>query len=207
MNAFTSSDWTMYPFSTQNTKDFFNLMAVYLDAVFYPKLDPLNFKQEGHRLELETDSHIKNKDSFVYKGIVYNEMKGAMSSPDQVLARGLLKVLYPLTTYQFNSGGEPSVIPSLTHEQLVAFHRHHYHPSNAYFYTYGNLALKDHLKFIQDRVLKDFDCIDPQTEVPPQARWDEPQSVSVPYPLDKNEDPSNKCQICLAWLMCSCAAV
>jgi len=101
----------MYPFSTQNRKDFFNLMAVYLDAVFYPKLDPLNFKQEGHRLELETDPDSKNKNSLAYKGIVYNEMKGAMSSPAQVMTRSLFQALYPGTTYRFSSGGDPKYIP------------------------------------------------------------------------------------------------
>ena len=127
MNAFTASDWTMYPFSTQNRKDFYNLMGIYLDSAFFPKLDRLSFKQEGHRLEFETDNKL------TYKGVVYNEMKGAMSSPDQVMARSILNALYPDTTYSFNSGGDPAVIPELTYEQLIAFHKHHYHPSNAFF--------------------------------------------------------------------------
>ena len=115
MNAFTSSDWTMYPFATQNRKDYYNLMDVYLDAAFFPDIDELSFKQEGHRL----DAAGKGKDAqLVYKGVVYNEMKGAMSSPDQVMVRSLLNALYPDTTYRHNSGGEPAVIPSLTHEQL-----------------------------------------------------------------------------------------
>ncbi len=194
MNAFTASDWTMYPFSTQNRKDFYNLMDIYLDAAFFPNLNMLNFKQEGHRLELEGEE-------LVYKGVVYNEMKGAMSSPDQVLGRSLLTALYPSTTYRHNSGGEPAVIPTLTHEQLVAFHKRHYHPSNSFFYTYGNLPLKDHLSFIHDKILKKFERIDPKTDVPSQPRWDSPRKASYPYPLGPNEDPAKKYQACVAWLI------
>ncbi len=194
MNALTASDWTMYPFSTQNKKDFYNLMDVYLDAAFFPKLDRLSFKQEGHRLEIEDSGEL------TYKGVVYNEMKGAMSSPDQILVRSLMNALYPSTTYSNNSGGDPAAIPGLTYEQLTAFHRRHYHPGNAFFYTYGNLPLKEHLAFIRERILKKFSRIDPQTEVPSQPRWKTPKTVTYFYPLDRNEEPAKKCQICLAWL-------
>ena len=200
MNAFTASDWTMYPFSTQNKKDFYNLLDVYLDAAFFPNLDSLSFKQEGHRLEVESDSGEKGAFNLAYKGIVYNEMKGAMSSPSEVLARSLLQSLYPSTTYRFNSGGEPALIPQLTHEQLKAFHRRHYHPSNAFFYTYGNLPLKDHLNFIDEKILRHFDTIDPKTEVPSQVRWKGPKYDTYYYHLNKDEDPTKKCQVCLAWL-------
>jgi len=198
MNAFTASDWTMYPFATQNRKDFYNLMDVYLDAAFFPNIEELSFKQEGHRLEVVgegADMHLE------YKGVVYNEMKGAMSSPDQVLVRSLLNALYPDTTYSNNSGGEPSVIPSLTYEQLKTFHARHYHPSNAFFYTYGNLALKEHLAFIEDRVLSHFSLIDPGTDVPSQPRWSAPKTVAYSYPLDPDEDASKKYQACVAWLL------
>ncbi|TES92954.1 MAG: peptidase M16 [Desulfobacteraceae bacterium] len=200
MNAFTSSDWTMYPFSTQNRTDFYNLMDVYLDSAFYPNIEELSFKQEGHRLEIENGT--KDSDSFqlVYKGVVYNEMKGAMSSPNQIMGRSILNALYPETTYSYNSGGDPAVIPELTYDQLKAFHRRHYHPSNAFFYTYGNLPLRDHLKFINDKILKRFEGIDPKTDVPSQPRWSKPKRKTYPYPLGKNEDPSKKCQVCIAWL-------
>ena len=198
MNAFTASDWTMYPFATQTPKDYYNLMGVYLDAAFFPNLDELSFMQEGHRLEIEAQNPVK----LVYKGVVYNEMKGAMSSPDQVMSRSLLNALFTETTYRFNSGGDPTVIPSLTWDQLKHFHSRHYHPSNAYFYTYGNLPLKDHLQFIQDKVLNRFTRIDPGTEVPSQPRWQTPQEVTYYYPLDKNQDPSLKSQACMAWLTC-----
>ena len=199
MNAFTASDWTMYPFSTQNHKDFYNLMSVYLDAVFYPNLEELSFKQEGRRLSIEGDLDSDSLE-LTYDGVVYNEMKGAMSSPDEVMVRSLLHALYPETTYSHNSGGDPAEIPKLTYAQLKAFHRRHYHPSNAFFYTYGNLPLKAHLAFIEDTILKDFNRIDPETTVPSQPRWSEPQSVTYPYPLSVNEDPAQKYQACVAWL-------
>ena len=200
MNAFTSSDWTMYPFSTQNRTDFYNLMDVYLDSAFYPNLDELSFKQEGHRIEIEADSTDTDSWRLIYQGVVYNEMKGAMSSSNQVMVRSILNALYPETTYGFNSGGDPAVIPSLTYEQLKTFHERHYHPSNAFFYTYGQLPLKDHLNFINEKVLKHFERIDPKTDVPSQPRWNRPKTATYSYPLDKSEDPSKKCQVCLAWL-------
>jgi Zn-dependent M16 (insulinase) family peptidase len=198
MNAFTASDWTLYPFATQNRKDFYNLLDVYLDAAFYPRLDRLSFKQEGHRLEFEGDAGSDRP--LVYKGVVYNEMKGAMSSPDQVLGRSLLHALYPDTTYRFNSGGDPEDIPNLTTAELRAFHGRHYHPSNAYFYSYGNLPLEDHLDFIHRKVLGEFQRIDPRTDVPSQPRWSAPREAVYFYPLAPDDDPARKCQIGIAWL-------
>ena len=198
MNAFTASDWTMYPFSTQNRKDFYNLMSVYLDAAFYPLLNELSFKQEGHRLEFEETEDGGSR--LAYKGVVYNEMKGAMSAPDQVMVRSLMNALYPDTTYRFNSGGDPQDIPSLTYEQLKAFHGRHYHPSNAFFYTYGDMPLTGHLDFIEEHVLRHFQRIDPRTEVPSQPRWGRPRTARYAYPLDRSEDTGKKYQACLAWL-------
>ncbi|MBF0378178.1 MAG: insulinase family protein [Desulfamplus sp.] len=198
MNALTASDWTMYPFSTQNEKDFYNLMDVYLDASFFPKLEELSFKQEGHRLEFELLE--SGQEELIYKGVVYNEMKGAMSSPNQILGRALMNALYPDTTYSFNSGGEPSDIPTLTHTQLKEFHARYYHPSNAFFYTYGSLPLEKHLEAITTKVLNRFTAIEPNSEVPSQPRWREPKTVTVPYPLSKDENPEKKYQACVAWL-------
>jgi len=119
MNAFTSSDWTAYPFASQNKKDFNNLLDVYLDAVFFTRLDELDFLQEGHRIEFKeadnTDSELE------YKGVVFNEMKGAMSSPVSVLWQEVSKYLYPTSTYHYNSGGEPQDIPDLSYQQLKDF--------------------------------------------------------------------------------------
>ncbi len=200
MNAFTSSDWTMYPFSTQNRTDFYNLMDVYLDSAFYPNIEELSFKQEGHRLEIEEGTKDSDSVKLVYKGVVYNEMKGAMSSPNQVMVRSILNALYPETTYGYNSGGDPAIIPELTYDQLKAFHRRHYHPSNAFFYTYGDLPLRDHLKFINEKIFAHFESMDPKTDVPSQPRWSTARKNTYSYPLDKNEDPSKKCQVCVAWL-------
>ncbi|MGM0452674.1 MAG: insulinase family protein [Thermodesulfobacteriota bacterium] len=200
MNALTASDWTMYPFATQNKKDFYNLLSVYLDSAFYPKLDALSFKQEGFRIEAEPDPEATDGFRLVYKGVVYNEMKGAMSSPDQVMGRSLLNAVYPDTTYSNNSGGHPAQIPRLTHEDLIAFHRHHYHPSNAFFYTYGDLAMAPHLEYIENNILKDFSRIDPETEVPSQPRWNQPKTATYTYPLDPDESPERKSQACVAWL-------
>lgn len=199
MNAFTSSDWTMYPFSSQNKKDYYNLMDVYLDATFFPNLDELSFKQEGHRLELSDD---ENQTALEYKGVVYNEMLGAMSSPGQVMGRSLLSALYPDTTYQFNSGGEPSDIPNLTWQGLKDFHAMYYHPSNACFYTYGNLDLADTLSFINDKVLSRFTAIEVDSQVPAQPRWNASTTVTQAYAFDDAEKASKKYQACLAWLTC-----
>src|SRR5210317_519427 len=115
-NAFTSSDWTAYPFASQNRKDFNNLLQVYLDAAFFPRLDELDFAQEGHRVEFENPD---DPDSpMAYKGIVFNEMKGAMSSPVRALWDALCERLFPTTTYHWNSGGDPAAIPELTYDQL-----------------------------------------------------------------------------------------
>ena len=127
-------------------------------------------------------------------------MKGAMSSPDQVMVRSMLNAMYPNTTYRYNSGGDPASIPSLTHEQLRRFHQRHYHPSNAYFYTYGNLPLLAHIQMIHDKVLTHHDRINPNTEVTPQPRWKGPKRARYWYPLDSDSDASRKSQVCVTWL-------
>lgn len=197
MNAFTSSDWTMYPFCTQNFKDFYNLADVYLDAAFFPKLDELSFKQEGHRLEL-----VKNgtDEELVYKGVVYNEMKGAMSSPSDIMGRSILKVLYPSTTYSNNSGGEPADIPKLSYEGLKEFHAKFYHPSNSFFYTYGSFSLEEHLKFVDKKVLSKFSLKKMDTTIETQPRWNEPKETTFYFPLSKEEKQTKKYQACVAWL-------
>ncbi|MDT8379699.1 MAG: insulinase family protein [Desulfotignum sp.] len=198
MNAFTASDWTMYPFSSQNEKDYFNLMDVYLDAAFFPKIDELSFKQEGCRLDLDPTQNPE----LVYKGVVYNEMKGAMSSPGQVIGRALLQSLYPDTTYSNNSGGDPLEIPKLTWQDLKAFHSRYYHPSNAQFYTYGNLPLEKTLAFIHDTVLNYFDYLGVDSQVPAQPRWQTPREDTHTYAYSDTESLNKKYQGCVAWLTC-----
>ncbi len=200
MNAFTASDWTMYPFATQNPKDYFNLMDVYLDAAFFPSIDHLSFKQEGHRLDI-IDTGTRDVE-LEYKGVVYNEMKGAMSSPSQVMGRSLLAALYPDTTYRNNSGGEPSDIPKLTWEDLKEFHGRYYHPSNSYFYTYGNLPLEKTLSFISKKVLDQFEPLEIDSKVPSQPRWDMPRKIQQAYAYEDPTDSRKKYQACVAWLTC-----
>jgi Zn-dependent M16 (insulinase) family peptidase len=200
MNAFTASDWTMYPFSTQNPKDYYNLMTVYLDAAFFPRIDELSFKQEGHRLEIVGRNGANVE--LDYKGVVYNEMKGAMSSPDQVLSRSLLSALYPDTTYRFNSGGDPCEIPDLTWQNLKEFHARYYHPSNSFFYTYGNLPLEKTLSFICNKVLDNFERLYIDSRVESQPRWEKPRQVSKAYAYSDPDNAAKKYQACVAWLTC-----
>ena len=124
MNAFTTSDYTAYPFASQNAQDFQNLLEIYLDAVFFARLDSLDFAQEGHRIEFENPED--DSSDLVYRGVVYNEMKGDSSSVISVLYDKLKQHLYPSATYHFNSGGDPTVIPDLTYDQLLDFYKSHY---------------------------------------------------------------------------------
>uniref|UniRef100_A0A8C7WKP7 Pitrilysin metalloproteinase 1 n=1 Tax=Oncorhynchus mykiss TaxID=8022 RepID=A0A8C7WKP7_ONCMY len=165
MNAFTASDFTMYPFSTQNGKDFQNLLSVYLDAVFFPFCI--------HILVFYPTSPL------VFKGVVFNEMKGAFSDNERVYAQHLQNKLFPDHTYGVVSGGEPLAIPDLSWEQLKHFHATHYHPSNARFFTYGDLPLEQHLKQIQEEALSKFERTEPDTAVPNQPHWDRPREDHV----------------------------
>ena len=129
-------------------------------------------------------------------------MKGAMSSPGQVMGRSLLAALYPDTTYRNNSGGEPEVIPDLTWEQLKEFHAEYYHPTNSYFYTYGNLPLEKTLGFICSKVLDEFSAIQINTAVPAQPRWEQPRQETQSYAFSDPEEIEKKFQACVAWLIC-----
>ncbi len=200
MNAMTASDWTVYPFSSMNRKDFHNLLDIYLDAAFFPLLTERDFSQEGHRLEF---SELDNPASpLEYKGVVYNEMKGAMSDPSSLLGRRMDKHLFPTTTYRHNSGGEPEDIPDLTWQQLKEFHASYYHPSNAWFYTAGNLDLTEILGIVEDRVLRHFDRLELDSEVPLEKRLDAPRKVTELYPLDAGEPLEKRSMVQLGWLCC-----
>lgn len=199
MNAFTSSDWTAYPFASQNEKDFDNLLQVYLDAAFFPNLHELDFAQEGHRVEF---AEADNADSeLVFKGVVYNEMKGAMSSAVSRLWQLLQENLFPTNTYHYNSGGEPEQIPDLTYEDLLAFHRRHYHPSNAIFLTYGNLPASWHQERFEKRALKEFDRLDIDLRVPAERRYTAPVAVESAYPLEGEDDTRDRTHIVMGWLL------
>ncbi|TNG01776.1 MAG: peptidase M16, partial [Gammaproteobacteria bacterium] len=199
MNAFTSSDWTAYPFASQNTRDFDNLLKVYLDAVFFPNLNELDFLQEGHRVEFEQED---NPDSpLVFKGVVFNEMKGAMSSPTSVLSQSLQSSLFPTTTYHFNSGGEPEAIPDLTYDDLKSFHARHYHPSNATFLTYGDRPATEHQQHFQDWALSRFDNMSERLSVPAETRLEKPVKEQTTYTFDSEDDPSERSHVVIGWLL------
>uniref|UniRef100_A0A4W6CE33 Presequence protease, mitochondrial n=1 Tax=Lates calcarifer TaxID=8187 RepID=A0A4W6CE33_LATCA len=200
MNAFTASDYTMYPFSTQNGKDFQNLLSVYLDAVFFPCLREQDFWQEGWRLENENPTDPNSP--LVFKGVVFNEMKGAFSDNERLYAQHLQNKLYPDHTYSVVSGGEPLAIPDLTWEQLKQFHATHYHPSNARFFTYGDLPLEQHLKQIEEEALSKFERINPNTEVPSQSHWSSPREDHVTCSPDAlAPDPARQNTLCVSYLL------
>ena len=197
MNAFTSSDWTAYPFATLNKKDFDNLLGVYLDSAFFPNLDSLDFAQEGHRLEFQEKNNPESE--IEIKGVVYNEMKGAMSSITSQLWHGMSKHLYPSSTYKHNSGGDPENIIDLSHEDLVNFHKKHYHPSNATFFTYGNIDPIEIQSFIKENVLDNFSPSNEVVAVKNEDRFDAPITVSDFYnPQPGDEDNHH---IVLSWLL------
>jgi presequence protease len=160
MNAFTAPDSTYYPFSTRNLKEYFNFMSVYLDTTLRPLLKENTFLQEGWHY------NIPDKDSPIdYEGIVYNEMKGAMSNPVSQMAQNISKTLFPCSTYSHNSGGDPEKITNLTYEYFKDFHKKYYHPSNSHTYIYGNADLGDELAFINDNYFRDFEKSDFKAEV------------------------------------------
>lgn len=192
MNAFTAADWTAYPFATQNKKDFQNLLSVYLDAAFAANLNPLDFAQEGIRIELENGEP-------VYKGVVFNEMKGAMSAPSDQLYHQLAYHLFPETTYHYNSGGDPKDIPDLSYEQLVNFYKSHYHPSNAVFMTFGNQSAYDLQEQFEKLALAKFEKGTTLYSTP-EKRLTAPIEVTETYAVD-SEDLTDKTYHVLAWLL------
>ena len=179
MNAFTASDWTAYPFATQSKKDFFNLLDVYLDAVYFPLLEEEDFKQEGHRLEFAKFD--KSSTDLEYKGVVFNEMKGSMSNISNTTWQAITKGLFPDLTYRNNSGGEPKDITNLTHDYLKGFHQKFYHPSNATYFTWGDLDAKEIQKFIDEKLSKKFKKIE-ENKIEVVA-----EQKSFSKPVDTNE--------------------
>jgi Zn-dependent M16 (insulinase) family peptidase len=199
MNAFTSSDWTAYPFASQNRKDFNNLLQVYLDAVFFSRLDPLDFAQEGHRVEFARPDDPGSE--LVFKGVVFNEMKGAMSSVSSVLWNTLCEHLFPSTTYHYNSGGDPAHIPDLSYEQLREFYRSHYHPSNAIFMTFGDIPAAEHQASFEQQALSRFQRLDQQIRVGAERRLSEPLRISDHYAFDDSGPTAGKTHIVIGWML------
>ncbi|MCM1159678.1 MAG: insulinase family protein [Roseburia sp.] len=188
LNAMTYPDKTVYPVASCNDKDFQNLMHVYLDAVFYPNIyaEPKIFMQEGWHYHLEEET-----DSLKYNGVVYNEMKGAFSSPDDVLDREIFNSLFPDTAYGNESGGDPKHIPDLTYEQFLDFHRKYYHPSNSYIYLYGNVDMAEKLAWIDEQYLSHFDYLEIDSTIGMQEAFKKPMDFTEQYSVTENESLEN----------------
>ncbi len=185
LNAITYPDKTLYPVASCNDKDFQNLIHVYLDAVFYPRIyeNEAIFRQEGWHYELDEETG-----ELTYNGVVYNEMKGAYSSPEDVLDREIMNSLYPHTTYGYESGGDPEVIPELTYEQFLLFHRTYYHPSNSYLYLYGDMDMAQKLEWIDREYLAHFDALPVDSQVELEPAFQEPVERVREFPINPGED-------------------
>ena len=189
LNAMTYPDKTVYPIASVNDKDFHNLMDVYLDAVFYPNIysNDKILKQEGWHYHLE-----KEDDDLIYNGVVYNEMKGVYSSPEQQLMQAIQNSILPDTTYGFESGGDPKAIPQLSYEDFLAFHKKYYHPSNSYIYLYGDVEFEKELAFIDEEYLQNFEYQEIDSAILRQKEFDQTKEVTISYALsDMEEEKEN----------------
>ncbi len=184
LNAMTYPDKTVYPVASCNDKDFQNLMHVYMDAVFYPNIYEHEeiFRQEGWSYQLDSA-----EDKLKYNGVVYNEMKGAFSSPEGVLDRVILNTLFPDTSYANESGGDPEVIPELTYEQFLDFHRKFYHPSNSYIYLYGDMDIEEKLHWLDQEYLGKYDREPVDSRIRFQEPFAEMQEKVIPYSIASEE--------------------
>lgn len=196
LNAMTYPDKTIYPIASRNNKDFQNLMDVYLDAVFNPRIYEMIeiFMQEGwHHEIMDKDSPIE------YKGVVYNEMRGAYSSAESLLSERISQTLFPDTIYRHSSGGDPYVIPDLTYENFLNFHSKYYHPSNSYIYLYGDGDVLEHLAYIDKEYLSNFDRKDIDTEIKIQKPVK--NDLVEYYPIAGDESDVNKDYLALNFVI------
>lgn len=185
LNAFTFPDKTMYPVASMNDKDFKNLMDIYLDAVFNPNIYNHEeiFRQEGWHY------HLENKDDDIsINGVVYNEMKGAFSDPEQVLGRSVMHSLFPHTPYGKESGGDPKYIPTLTYEKFKEFHQKYYHPSNCYIFLYGNMDMNERLNFLEDEYLNKYEYNDFNTLLSFEPKFNNIVKEEYFYPLEEDKE-------------------
>lgn len=185
LNAMTYPDKTCYPVASCNDQDFQNLMQVYLDAVFYPNIYQKEeiFRQEGWSYQLE-----KPEGPLKYNGVVYNEMKGAFSSPDEVLEREIMNSLFPDTPYGCESGGDPDHIPELSYEEFLEFHKTYYHPSNSYIYLYGNMDMAEKLEFLDEHYLSAFEKLEIDSSIPMQPAFEKRRDLTIEYPISESEN-------------------
>lgn len=192
LNAMTSSMKTMYPIASCNDADFKNLMDVYLDAVFHPNIYKHReiFMQEGWSYKLDG-----MEDELTISGVVYNEMKGAFSSPESVLYRYIQHTMFPDNQYQYESGGDPEFIPELSYEEFLDFHRKYYHPSNSFIYLYGDIDPVERLEYIHDQYLSKYDYLDVDSRLTEQEPFDKPHDEYKTYSIGDNEDDKEKTYI------------
>lgn len=185
LNAMTYPDKTIYPVASCNDKDFANLMEVYLDAVFFPNIhhEKNIFLQEGWHYELESADG-----ALSYNGVVYSEMKGAFSSPDEVLFSEIQQALYPDTAYGVESGGDPDNIPELTYEQFLEFHKRYYHPVNSYIYLYGDMDVEERLAWMDREYLSRFERIEMDSSIRMQKSFAEKKSIERYYSVNNEEE-------------------
>jgi hypothetical protein len=196
INAFTFPDKTCYPLASQNTRDFYNLIDVYLDAVFYPRLTPAIFQQEGWHYELTNPD-----DPLVYKGVVFNEMKGAYSSPERLLGEYSRQSLFPDTTYGVSSGGNPRNIPDLTYEQLTAFHQEHYHPSNARIFFYGDDDPAERLRIVNGYLSEFTRRPVNSASVELQSPFESPRRQTYSYAIGPHDTTDKKSKLTVNWML------
>lgn len=197
LNAFTANDRTYYPVASRNEVDFRNLIDVYLDAVFHPRLltTPEIMMQEGWHYEVD------DKGNLSYNGIVYNEMKGALSAPRRLLAQTIEQSLFPKGTYHHNSGGDPAAIPSLTQKKLAAFHQRYYHPSNACVFVYGNGDAARDLAFLDSRCFSQFERRAIDAQVVRQPAFAAPVEKTAEYSIDDREDERDKTFLSVSYMV------
>lgn len=189
LNAMTYPDKTVYPVASCNDQDFKNLMDVYLDAVFNPNITKYEeiFKQEGWHYELTGKD-----DELKINGVVYNEMKGAYSSPDEVLSSQIYRSLFPDNTYSKDSGGNPEYIPKLTYEAYLDFYHKYYHPSNSYIYLYGDMDVVERLEWLDKEYLSLYDYKKVNSEINKQPAFDETKNVEAQYSITMDDSQENK---------------
>jgi Zn-dependent M16 (insulinase) family peptidase len=195
VNAFTFPDKTCYPVASQNVQDFYNLIDVYLDAVFFPRITPQVLQQEGWHYELDSVDQ-----PLTYKGVVFNEMKGAYSSPDSLLSEQSQQSLFPDTTYGLDSGGNPKHIPDLTYEYFKSFHERFYHPSNARLFFYGDDDPDQRLRIL-DGYLSEFEQIAVDSQVQLQPRFEQPRRVTRSYAGSQDEGDGQKSMLTVNWML------
>lgn len=182
LNAITFPDKTVYPASSIVESEYFTLMSVYADAVFFPTLAQLAFEQEGHRFEIDEDGHVSEQ------GVVFNEMLANYSDFMQVAYDNVVHQLFKGTVYEYDSGGNPSVIPDLTYEQFKAFHKKFYHPANCKLFLYGNIPTEKQMDFLDEKFLQYFDHSEAAEKIQPLAHFDKPKHIQATAPLNSTED-------------------